>query len=443
MNATLFIALMAVLGVANLWIGHRAAKATKTEDDFYLGGRGLGLFPLILTILATQLGGGTMLGAAEEAYHRGWIVMLYPLGTSIGLFAIAMGFGARLRKMNLCTISELFEKVYGSRPLRQFSSLISIVSLFIILVAQSVAARKFFGSLGFEGEWPYLCFWGILITYTVLGGLRAVVNTDILQATFIIGAFAIAFAVADMTLPEPAALVPFDSAGVPWVGWLFMPLLFMFIEQDMGQRFFAAKTPQMVTIGAAVAGGVMFLCTSVPIYFGVQAASLGIEIPEGNSVFLSAINATTSGTVTTIVTVAILMAIISTADTLLCSISSNVSYDFPFLRSRDVKWAQGITLGIGMLSLGASYLVSNVVPVLIFSYELSVSAIFVPVLFAVLAKNPRKEQAFGAVIAGTLSFFVFRFYPLGIPREVVTIALSFAGYYLPLLMTRSRSVAVA
>lgn len=440
MDSTLFLVIMVIMAAANLWLGKRAAAETKTGDDFYLGGRSLGIVSLMLTILATQIGGGTILGAAEEAYQRGWIVLFYPLGTSLGLCLVALGFGAKVREMELTTIAEIFEKVFGCVLLRQIASVISIVSLFIILVAQGIAAQKFFAAAGFTEGWFFLAFWLILVTYTVLGGLKAVVNTDILQVVFIIAAFGIAFFACSFEgdIPKAATPVVFDGNDVPWLGWLLMPCLFMFIEQDMGQRFFAAKTARSVTAATWTAAFVMIACTSIPIYFGIQAATNQLDMAEGSSVLLSAINATTNPVVTTFATVAILMAVISTADTLLCSVSSNVGYDFPFMRHKGVVWAQGITLVVGVLSLIASYCFTNVVAVLIFSYELSVSALFVPVIMGVFAKKHYKEQAYASVIVGTASFLFFRMYPVFIPREILTLVLSYTAYQLPPLLCKGK-----
>lgn len=430
MDASLFIILMVALAAANLWIGKKASKSTHTEDDFYLSGRNLKMLPMVLTILATQLGGGTILGAAQEAYVKGWVVLFYPLGTCLGLCLIAMGFGAKLRRMNISTISEIFERVYHSRSLRQISSIFSIVSLFVILIAQGIAARMFFTAIGFSESWVYITFWMILVLYTVMGGITAVVNTDILQVLFIIAAFAITivFASFDSLQPLPFANVSFEQTDVPWIGWLLMPLLFMFIEQDMAQRFFAAKNAKSVTIGAWVAAGTMLVVTLVPIYFGVTAREYGIVVPPGADVLLTSVAATTNTFVTTIMIAAILMAIISTADTLVCSISSNISYDFSFFHRKNVVWAQGITFVIGIASLICSYMFTSVVSVLIFSYELSVSALFVSVLMGVLGKAPKKSAAWASILCGTAGFFVFKFYPVPFPREILTQALSFGGF---------------
>lgn len=445
MDSTLFLTLMVLLAAANLWLGKRASAQTKTEDDFYLSGRSLGLLPLVLTILATQLGGGTMLGAAEEAYQKGWAVLFYPLGTCLGLCLVSLGFGARVRKMNLTTISELYEKVYRSAFLRKASSLISIISLFIILVAQGIAARKFFAAVGFDESWIFISFWMILITYTVMGGLRAVVNTDILQVLFIGGAFALAFFVASFGAANltPVEAPVFDQSDVPWIGWLLMPLLFMFIEQDMAQRFFSAKTPGSVTKGALMAAFLMLVITAIPLYFGIRANELGVAVPEGASILLVAIEAMTTPAITTVVTVAILMAIISTADTLLCSISSNISYDFKIFANKSVLWAQGITFTIGVISLIAGYAFNNVVSVLIFSYELSVSALFATVIIAVFGSKPNRVAAVGSVVAGTLAFLILRSYPLTIPREILTQVASFGTYYLIAATSKSWSLETA
>src|SRR3990167_10819258 len=98
MISWLFFSLMGGFGIVYLLIGRREAKRVQGNDAYFLGGRSLGIFSLALTLYATQFGGGTLMGAAEEAYAKGWIVLLYPLGVSLGFLALAVGFGAKLRR---------------------------------------------------------------------------------------------------------------------------------------------------------------------------------------------------------------------------------------------------------------------------------------------------------------------------------------------------------
>ena len=397
MNTTLLLSLLTALGISQLWIGKKSKS--KDRDDYFLMGRKLGLFPLVMTLLATQIGGGMLLGACEEAYRCGFAALFYPLGMVIGMIVLGAGFGAKFRKLELTTVAEVFEKVYGSTRLRKIASLISIASLFFILVAQAIAARKFFISIGFESHLLFVITWLILVFYTAFGGLKAVIRTDIMQAGFIIAAFGIA------SFGGMPTLGSFEAASAPWATWLFMPLFFMLIEQDMGQRCFAAKSPKTVTIASLIAAGALFIVALFPITVGVAARSAGIEIPEGGSVLISGIGSFTNPTVLTILIAAILMAIVSTADSLLSALSSNIACDF--IQSR-LKTCQILTLVIGVGTLALSFCFDNVVKMLMFSYELSVYILLVPILMALLLKRPNKKVAIGFMIVGALCKLLLR-----------------------------------
>lgn len=425
-----------LLGCLYTWIGLRASKSVQNSEDYFLMGRKLTFFPLCLTLLATQLGGGMLLGAAQEAYAKGWVVLAYPLGQALGLVMLGLGFGGRLRKLNITTIAEVFEKVYGSRSQRMLASGLSIISFFFILVAQGIAARQFFLSIGI-GESVFIGFWLAFVAYTVMGGLKAVVDTDIIQAILIVSGLVIAWLSIDWTLVTFPA-VSMESAAaissVPFSSWLLMPLLFMLIEQDMGQRCFAAKTPGVVGPSATTAGLVLFLSSGIAVGFGVLARSLNLSVGSQGSILIEAINVLTNPFVAGLFMGAILMAIASTSDSILCSIGSNLACDlFNVAQSgdeRSVNTSRLFTLMTGIAALGAGYLFDNVVAVLMLAYELSVCILFVPVVMAVMSSRPSRQGAWMAMTLGGVALILFRFLPLPLPKEVLAIALSAVGYWM-------------
>jgi SSS family solute:Na+ symporter len=310
---------------------------------------------------------------------------------------VTAGAGARLRRLELVTISELFSKIYGSTPMRVVASLLFTTSLFLILVAQATAARKFFTALGLESPLVFLGCWGIMIFYTALGGLKAVIATDILQGIVklcSLGLLWFAASSSGLSLP-PLAVAP-SLMQTPWVDWLVMPLLFMLIAQDMGQRCFAAKSPQTVTKAAIASALVFALVSIVPVYFGVRARAEGILIPAGTAVFIAAAQAFTNPYASALCAIGVLMALISIANSLLCSISSQVSYDLPLLQrgefGRSARSAQWVTAVLGILAAGCSYAFTSVIPLLVLSYEVSVAVLFVPI-FAVIINRPLSRQA--------------------------------------------------
>lgn len=441
MNIPLFLCLLFGLQIACFIAAKASSRSIKNQDDYFLAGKALKFFPLMMTCVAIQVGGGLVLGASEEAFVYGWQVLFYPLGASLGLLLLGSGIGQRLAKFNVPTVAQIFEKAYGSPFLKKIASLLSILSLFMILVAQFIASSKFMVTLGLESKWIFIGFWAIVIAYTSLGGLKAVVATDVIQASFFITTFIICFIFAissnDFSLisfvqrtynHEAYAL---DSAKL--CGWLLMPLFFMLIEQDMAQRCFAADAPKTLGKAAMCSAFFVFAICMIPIAFGVMAFDSGIIVPKGSSVLLVAIEQTTNPLITACAGSAILAAIISTADSLINAISSNITQDFglSFIKNKEVRSSQIITTIIAITAIFFSFYLDSVVGVLIQSYELCVSCLFAPI-FAALFKKGKGNilSASLAVFFGVTSFIVFRVYPIEYFREIWSILLSFTGFFL-------------
>jgi SSS family solute:Na+ symporter len=450
MNLLVFIALIFVLQAICLAAATKFSKGMKSQDDYFLAGKGLRFFPLMMTFVATQVGGGVILGAAEEAYQFGWSVLFYPLGCCLGLIFLAIGIGRKMAELNVPTIAQVFEKVYHSSGLKKVASGLSILSLFMIFIAQLIASKKFLLSLGVESNALFIGFWTLVILYTVMGGLRAVVITDVIQATFFIITFFFCFGFAfyynDLSLAQIVsfnadAIVPADSGKM--VSWLMLPLLFMVIEQDMGQRCFAASSPKIVSSATLVAAITMASVCIIPVFFGVWARSLGIEVAPGASVLMTIVQQTTTPLVSAIVGCAILAAIISTADSLINAISSNVSQDFDlsFLKIKNhVTMARGITAAIALFGIVFSFYFDNIVGLLIQSYDLSVSCLFVPVFFALFRQRGHARSATLSILFGACGFCLFKVVPLPFGQEIASILLSALGYGLGEVRVRSPSL---
>src|SRR5436190_19508419 len=112
---SIFIAIYSVLG----WYTSRHVKSV---TDYFLAGRSLGVLAVTSGLLATQIGGGTLLGTASLAYDSGFFGLVYSFGMVAGLFILSMGVAARLQSFNIATTAELFEVGYGSHTLKKWAS---------------------------------------------------------------------------------------------------------------------------------------------------------------------------------------------------------------------------------------------------------------------------------------------------------------------------------
>lgn len=436
MNTYLFIILLFSLQFFYWFVGQRASKNLKNSEDYFLAGKSVQLFPLMMTFLATQVGGGVILGAADEAYVYGWPVLLYPLGAALGLILLGCGMGRKLAGFNVSTIAEIFEVVYGSVKLKKMASILSMISLFMILVAQIIASNKFLLSLGFSNTPLFVAFWSIVIIYTAQGGLKAVISTDMAQATFFSSIFLLCFGFVLITEPSISTIQApsaesFANVSPKLCGWLLMPMFFMIIEQDMGQRCFSGASPKVVSRASLLAGIITMVVCIVPVFFGSWANAIELDVPTGGSVLITAIAKSTNPWMTALVGCAVLAAIISTATSLINAISSNLSSDFKltFLKKTDpMRVVKGMTCLISIGAIFFAFFFDNIVDLLIQSYELSVSALFVPILIALFNRKGNFLSALLAIILGVLGFILFRLYPIDFPKEMASILLSLFGY---------------
>lgn len=432
----LFLFLLGVLSIASLIIGARASQGIKESEDYLLAGRRLGVWSLCLTVIATQVGAGLMLGSSQSAYQSGWPALLWPVGNAVGLLALGLGLGGRLRRLGIRSTAELFELLYQSIALRKIASVVSLLAMMMLLVAQMIGLRQFLLSSGMGGTGTYLLVGAVLIGYTAFGGLRAVVFTDILQASFI---GLVLLIVAWMLLPIglPSWELSSLEGGVlhAFSGWFVGPFLFMMIGQDMGQRCFAGKTDRSVNRAFILAAVSVALIGFVPVWLAVLGKQRGLVIETGDSILLAAATEFTGPVIGTFVGVAVAIALISTIDSLICAVSSIIAVDFG-LGSRRLRALQMGTLGIGLFALSLGLIVPSVKVVMLTSYDLAVSLLAVPVMASLVPALRSRHGVIFSLVGGGVGFLLLRFLEIHFPRELCTLGISLTGYGMGWVISR-------
>jgi len=440
-----FIGVLGIFAISYLIMGLLVSHHGNNSSGYFLAGRNLSLSMVTFTLIATQLGGGMLLGTSQEAYRVGIAGIMYTLGICLGLLILGLGIAAKLQSLGVSTTAELFTTRYGSPALTKIASLLSITTLCGILIAQIVASKSVFASVGLDGHIAFILFWAFIIISTVLGGLEAVVLSDFFQVIYIIVIFGGIVAWGIITNPQSFwSIFSFHApqtistpvSSYNWVGIILMPALFCLIEQDLAQRFFAARTQKVAIWAALLASLGLFLFALVPVYLGIQAHFLPVQLALNASPLIPVIKLLTNDIVVALSLFGILAAITSTADSLLCAISSNIAQDFNLLgASRAVSRAQLITLITGVIVFGISFLVpSSVIGILIGSYELSVCCMLIPLLVAYARPSITSLAAYGACIGGLIGFVAFKIYPIALPREVASLVLSGAGFLIGLAL---------
>jgi Na+/proline symporter len=148
----------------------------------------------------------------------------------------------------------------------------------------------------------------------------------------------------------------------------------------------------------------------------MQAKLLKLTIPAGSNPLIPSLQYYAGNFFFALLICGLIAAITSTADSLLCAVSSNVAQDFKLSfmgNKQSILRSQWITLVVGVSMLLLSYFINaGIIDILISSYSISISTLFVPLVICYFKSDVKKSAAWASVITGGLSQIFFWFYPI-------------------------------
>lgn len=170
-------------------MGFYFSRREKSTDDFFLAGRRIPWWAAGLSIYATQLSAITFVATPAIAYATNWLI--YPSYFAILLIApvVILFYLPFFRRLNVTTAYEYLERRF-SVAVRLFGS-----ASFIVFQLGRMAIVVYLPALALSaitGIDIYACIviMGVLATvYTVLGGMEAVIWTDVIQVVILLGGF--------------------------------------------------------------------------------------------------------------------------------------------------------------------------------------------------------------------------------------------------------------
>lgn len=182
----IFGCLVAYLVVC-IWIVKVWGKSKATEEDYFVAGRNVGWFANSMTIMATLMSGGIFLGTVGWFYLKGVSFLGYGMAYSFMGFVLWF-VGKRLyvvgKRFQYSTPQDFYGGFYQSDVLRLLGAIGSIIALVPYFASNAVAMGLILER--FAGI-PY--FWGVIVLivvgtgYTIYGGMRGVIYTDVFQGT--------------------------------------------------------------------------------------------------------------------------------------------------------------------------------------------------------------------------------------------------------------------
>ena len=160
----------------------------KTTSEYLMGNRQLKLTPVALSIGVSMVSANTLVGAPAEVYgfgiSHGLIGILIPLSGVILAFTLVQV----IYPLNVISIHEYLQMRFGSPTLKWYGAVIQIILQILyvgtVLFGPAISLEV---STGIPTWISLIVVSAIGISYTSIGGMKAVVWTDTFQCIMMIG----------------------------------------------------------------------------------------------------------------------------------------------------------------------------------------------------------------------------------------------------------------
>lgn len=416
--------------VAVLFIGFWVSfKNRKDSDDIFLAGRSLGWFNIGLSIFGTNIAPSMMIGSCGVAYATGMVASNFEWLAWPFLMLLAMVFLPHYMNTKVSTMPQFMLRRYGKKC-RNFLSWYAVftmcISLGSTLYVGGVLMSQILG-------WPLglsVVFLTVIATsFTVAGGLEAVVITDSFQSILIIAASAILTVVGLGKVggvDNLIASVPHDywqlfrpagDSKFPWpaivLGYPVMGIWFWCTNQIIVQRALGGRDVRQGQYGSIFASYLKIITPLIFFVPGILCKVLHPNLTDPDQAYMTMVtNYLPAGMVGLIIAV-LIAALVSTVDSQQNSLSTVFTLDIyckwirPNADEKETRFVGRVVTAIsGVVAIVLALLLGNV-ELDIFSLTQSIISFMAPsmsvvFLAGVLWKRANGTAAFAVLLFGNI-----------------------------------------
>jgi len=418
-----------------LGIGIYFLKKNQSSEDYFVGGRQMGALHVGLSVVATDVGGGFSIGLGGLGFVMGlsgsWMLLTGLVGAWLSAVLLIPPVFSNPKFRTFTTFPQILGHFFDSR-VALLAGAISAIGYIGFTSSQILAGAKL-ASASFPGldmRTALLIMGVIVVSYTALGGIKAVIYTDTVQwIVLMVGLVFIGLPMGLISIGGFGAITETLSSdmvsltNVGWstlVNWAFTIIPIWFVGMTLYQRIFACRDERTARKAWLIAGlfewpVMAFMGVTLGLFARVAAeqgafssigyvSSAGLDPEMGLPLFLRTILPT--GLLGLMIS-AYFSAIMSTADSCLMAASGNVATDLinrfiPIARDekRFLRICMILTFVLGALALLLASFMENVLALMLYSYAFMVSGLLIPVLGGFFWSRSSPTGALWAMLVG-------------------------------------------
>lgn len=430
-DLSVFIAYM----IAILGVGFYFMRRNRGDEDYFLAGRNMSYPHIGLSVVATDVGGGFSIGLGGLGFILGisgsWMLFTGLMGAWLSAVFLIPKIKKLSTEQSFFTMPQLFGHFYSPKA-ALIAGCISAIGYIGFTSSQMLAGAKLasasFPELSLVHALYIMGF--IIVVYTVMGGIKAVIYTDTFQwALLMLGLIFVGIPIAyfavggfeaiSETLPD-SFLSLTSITHYQFINWLVTILPIWFVGMTLYQRIYASRDEKEAKKAWYLAG---LFEWPIMAFMGVFLGLLGrVAAEQGMFADLGFLSADGMDAemglpllLTTVLPIgfmglmmsAYFSAVMSTADSCLVAASGNVVTDimrkglgFRNKAIADIRLSQIVTLILGVVALFIAASFENVLDIMLWSYAFMVSGLFVPVIGALYWTKSTANAAISAMLGG-------------------------------------------
>lgn len=385
-------ALLAVYLVGVGVVGLMASKRARTVSELNLAGRSMPAWAVSVSVLATALSAVTFIGAPQDAYAGDLTYLSLSLGSVLGACLVAFVFLPRYYRLGVTTVYDVIGRTGSPSAQRACASvflagrvLASGTRLYVAAIpcALIVFGRVDAGALVMS----VVMIAAVAVFYTSMGGVRAVIWTDVLQASVFVLAAGVSIAVL-------ADRIPLDAGGMVrvlresgdklrvvdlstdlaepytlWsalIGFTLLNAAAFGTDQDLAQRLLTCRSGARAA-GSLIASSVLgiamtglFLVIGLLLYVAHRTGAVADQTAgDTRRVFVDFILTDTPAGVRGVMLAGVFAAAMSSLDSALNAMSTSLMNDFGSRSGRSgsvwgVARARAVSAGFGVVLAGVA-----------------------------------------------------------------------------------------
>ena len=416
-------------------------RGQKSKEDYYVGGRKLPWWAIGISTMATQTSAVSFISipAFVAIKQNGGLTWLqYELGVPIAIIFVICLFIPYFRKLKLISIYEYLELRYN-RQVRLLVSFVFLISRgFATGIGVYAIAIVLSTCMGLNLRLTILMIGVITIVYDTIGGIKAVVYSDVIQTIVLFGGIflCIYYCIEEVgSLQEVLSnfpkqrMNPLDfssgfnkSSDLPlWAflcGGIFLYVSYYGTDQSQVQRELSAGSVQETKKSLVFNGIARFPLTLMYVMFGIALYSFLVEVPElKNQIteqepdylvpyFILHLPAGIRG----LLFASLLAAAMSSLDSALNSLSAITMQDFVLKNTKkklnELKVSRWVTICWGIVITTCAFFAGDIAETVIESINKVGSASYGPILAAftmgIISKRNYRYFIYYGIVAGVL-----------------------------------------